>query len=177
MELGDIILQRVADRHVVGFKGEKERSVKELSPTELLRLTTADDLLQFGLIPEFVGRMPVIVSVDPLDKEMLMQILTEPKNSIIKQYQRLFSLDHVELVFSEDALQAAAEEALRFRTGARGLRTIIEGILLDVMYEIPSRRDVRRCVISADTIRNKTKPLLLTQTERPLDWQSLQKTA
>ena len=93
--LDDIILQRVADRHVVGFKGEKERSAKELSPTELLRLTTADDLLQFGLIPEFVGRMPVIVSVDPVDKQMLVQILTEPKNSIIKQYQRLFSLDHV----------------------------------------------------------------------------------
>ena len=177
MELGDIILKRVADRHVVGFKGEKERSAKELSPTELLRLTTADDLLQFGLIPEFVGRMPVIVSVDPLDKEMLMQILTEPKNSIIKQYQRLFSLDHVELVFSADALQAAAEEALRYRTGARGLRTIIETLLLDVMYEIPGRKDVSKCVITADTIRNHTKPLLLTQTEHPVDWQEAEKTA
>jgi len=106
-----------------------------------------------------------------------MQILTEPKNSIVKQYQRLFALDNVELVFEPEALAAAAEEALKYRTGARGLRTIIEGILLDVMYEIPSRRDIRRCVITAETIRNKTKPLLLTQTASPIDWHALQKTA
>ncbi len=175
--LDKIILQRVSDRRLVGFKGEKERSVQELSPTELLRLVTADDLLQFGMIPEFAGRIPVIVSVDPLDRDMLVQILTEPKNSIVKQYQRLFSLDKVELVFTDDALQAAAEEALRFKTGARGLRTIIEGILLDVMYEIPSRKDVHKCLITADTIRNRVKPLLLTQTEHPVDWQEAQKTA
>jgi ATP-dependent Clp protease ATP-binding subunit ClpX len=175
--LDKIILRRVSDRRAVGFKGEKERAVQELSPTELLRLTTADDLLQFGLIPEFVGRIPVIVSVDPLDQQMLVQVLTEPKNSIIKQYQRLFALDNVELVFTDDALQAAAAEALRYKTGARGLRTIIEEILLDVMYEIPSRRDVHKCVITAETIRNKAKPLLLTHMERPVDWQETQKTA
>ncbi len=171
------ILQRVSDRRAVGFRGEKERAAQELSSSELLQLVTGDDLLHFGMIPEFVGRIPVVVGVDPLDRGMLIQILTEPKNSIVKQYQRLFALDNVELVFAPDALEAAAEEAFKYRTGARGLRTIIEGILLDVMYEIPSRRDVRRCIITADTIRNKTKPLLLTQTERPLDWQSLQKTA
>jgi ATP-dependent Clp protease ATP-binding subunit ClpX len=175
--LDKFILQRVSDRRAVGFRGEKERAAQELSSSELLQLVTADDLLHFGMIPEFVGRIPVVVGVDPLDRGMLIQILTEPKNSIIKQYQRLFALDNVELVFAPDALEAAAEEALKYRTGARGLRSIIEGILLDVMYEIPSRRDVRRCVITADTIRNKAKPLLLTQTERPLDWQSLQKTA
>lgn len=175
--LEKIILQRVGDRRVVGFRGEKERAAQELTTVELLQLVTADDLLHFGMIPEFVGRIPIIVSVDPLDRDLLMQILTEPKNSIVKQYQRLFALDNVELVFQPEAIAAAAEQALQYRTGARGLRTIIESILLDVMYEIPSRRDVRRCVITAETIRNKTKPLLLTQTETPVDWQALPKTA
>ena len=172
--LDKIILQRVGEKRAVGFKGENARAAQELSAAELLRLVTADDLLAFGLIPEFAGRMPVIVSVDPLDEEMLVKILTEPKNSIIKQFQKLFALDNVELIFSDDALIAAAADALRFKTGARGLRTIIESVLLDVMYEIPSRRDVRKCVITADTIRNKTKPILLTQSEHPVDWQAAQ---
>jgi ATP-dependent Clp protease ATP-binding subunit ClpX len=175
--LDKIILQRVSDRRAVGFRGEKERAAQELASSELLPLVTADDLLHFGMIPEFVGRIPVVVGVDPLDRDLLVQILTEPKNSIVKQYQRLFALDNVELVFTPDALTAAAEEAIKYRTGARGLRTIIEGILLDVMYEVPSRRDVRRCVINAETIREKTKPLLLTHTELPVEWQSLPKTA
>jgi ATP-dependent Clp protease ATP-binding subunit ClpX len=128
--------------------------------------------LNFGLIPEFVGRIPIIVSVDPLDQDMLVKILTEPKNSIVKQYQRLFALDKVELVFADDALQATAAEALRYKTGARGLRTIIEETLLDVMYEIPSRHDVHKCLITADTIQNKTKPVLLTQTELPIESQA-----
>lgn len=172
--LDKMIAQRVADRHAVGFKGERARGAQDLSASELLRLVIADDLLQYGLIPEFVGRMPVVVSVDPLDEEMLVKILTEPKNSIIKQYQKLFALDKVDLVFTEDAMQAAAAQALRYKTGARGLRTIIEEVLLDVMYEIPSRRDIRKCVIHGDTIRNKTKPILLTQTELPVDWQKEQ---
>ncbi|MGB8645723.1 MAG: ATP-dependent Clp protease ATP-binding subunit ClpX [Anaerolineae bacterium] len=169
--LDQIISERVADRPMVGFMGHSQRARRELTASELMRLVTSDDLLHFGLIPEFVGRIPVVVSVDPLDQKMLVKILTEPKNAIIKQYQRLFALDKVELAFTDDALQAAAEEALRFKTGARGLRTIIEEILLDVMYEIPSRHDVRKCVISAETIRNKTRPLLLTQSESPVDWQ------
>ena len=167
--LDKIISERTADRHAVGFRGERERTAQELTPTELLRLVTADDLLSFGLIPEFVGRIPIIVSVDPLDQDILVQILTEPKNSIVKQFQRLFALDKVELVFADDALQAAAAEAMRYKTGARGLRTIIEETLLDVMYEIPSRHDVHKCVITADTIKNKTKPVLLTQTEHPIE--------
>ncbi len=169
--LDKIIEQRVSDRRSVGFRGERERSSQDLSPTELLRLCTHDDLLQFGLIPEFVGRMPVVVSVDPLDEVMLVKILSEPKNSIIRQYQKLFALDKVELVFTEDAMLAAAHQALQFKTGARGLRTIIEDVLLDVMYEIPSRKDVRKCLINGDTIRNKSKPILLTQTEHPVEWQ------
>ncbi len=169
--LDKIIADRAAERRVVGFKGESERAHRDLSASELMRLVTSDDLLKYGLIPEFVGRVPVVVTVDPLDQKMLVKILTEPKNAIIKQYQKLFALDKVDLAFTEDALEAAAEEALRYKTGARGLRTIIEEVLLDVMYEIPSRHDVRKCVISAETIRNKTRPLLLTQTELPVDWQ------
>ncbi len=172
--LDKIVAERVAKRSAVGFRAERDRSTQDLSPTELLRLVTADDLLQFGLIPEFVGRMPVLVSVDPLDQDMLVKILSEPKNSIIKQYQKLFALDHVDLVFKDDALQAAAAQALSLRTGARGLRTIIEEVLLDVMYEIPSRQDVRRCVISAETIQKKSRPILLTQAELPVDWEQEQ---
>jgi ATP-dependent Clp protease ATP-binding subunit ClpX len=154
----------------VGFKGERERAAQELSATELLKLVTADDLLEFGLIPEFVGRMPMVVNVDPLDTEMLVKILSEPRNSIIKQFQKLFELDHVELVFTDEAKRAAATEALRYKTGARGLRTIIEQVLLDVMYEIPSRRDVTKCIISEETILKRAKPTLLTSAEHPVDW-------
>ena len=169
--LDKIVSERVSDRRTAGFAGEAQRARREMSSTELMRLVTSDDLLHYGLIPEFVGRVPVIVSVDPLDEKMLVKILTEPKNAIIKQYQKLFALDRVELAFTPEALGAAAQEALRYRTGARGLRTIIEEVLLDVMYEIPSRHDVRKCVIGAETIKNKTRPLLLTQSELPIDWQ------
>jgi len=168
--LDKIVAERVVERSPLGFKGSKEREKKELSSAELLRLVIADDLLKYGLIPEFVGRLPVVVSVDPLDKEMLIRILTEPRNAIVKQYQRLFALDGVELVFTDDALEAAAERAMAYKTGARGLRTIIEDVLLDVMYEIPSRKDVRKCIITAETIRSQAGPLLLTQAEHPVDW-------
>jgi len=134
----------------------------------LLRHVTHDDLLEYGLIPELVGRLPMVVSLDPLSREDLVKILTEPKNAIMKQYQRFFAMDKVELVFTAEALEAAAEEALRHKTGARGLRTIIESTLLDVMYEIPSRRDVQKCVIEAETIRERKPPLLLTWADRPV---------
>jgi len=134
----------------------------------LLRHITHDDLLEYGLIPELVGRLPMVVSLDPLSREDLVKILTEPKNAIMKQYQRFFAMDKVELVFTAEALEAAAEEALRHKTGARGLRTIIESTLLDVMYEIPSRRDVQKCVIEAETIRERKPPLLLTWADRPV---------
>src|SRR5690349_7146077 len=123
-------------------------------------------LLKFGLIPEFVGRLPVAVSLDSLDKDALIRILTEPKNAIVKQYQKFLQLDRVELVFTSDALDAAAEGALKQRTGARGLRSIIEDVLLDVMYEIPSRADVKRVIINGDVITSHLKPLLITRTDR-----------
>ena len=136
-----------------------------------LRQIIPDDLLRYGLIPEFVGRLPVTVSVDPLDQETLVRILTEPKNAIVKQFQRLFALDDVSLEFDPEALNTAAEEALKHRTGARGLRTIIEETLLDVMYEIPSRPEIKRCVIMADTIRNTTGPELYDEYDQPLGWE------
>ncbi len=175
--LDKLIADRVAERRSVGFRAEVQRGRQELSSSELMRQVTSDDLLRFGLIPEFVGRVPIVVGVDPLDRDMLVKILTEPKNAIVKQYQKLFALDKVDLTFTDEALVAAAEEALRFKTGARGLRTIIEEVLLDVMYEIPSRHDIRKCVISGETIRRKTRPLLLTQAEMPIDWQSVGESA
>ena len=170
--LEEIVAERIGVRGRIGFPGtQAPNGKKEWSESGLLRHVSPDDLLKFGLIPEFVGRLPMAVSVDPLDKGALVRILTEPRNAIVKQFQRLFALDGVELVFTEDALVMAAEEAMKLETGARGLRTIIECTLLDVMFEIPSRRDVRKCVVSGDTIANQSQPLLMTQAERPVEWQ------
>ena len=125
-----------------------------------------DDLLKYGLIPEFVGRLPVVVPLQALDEGDLMRILTEPKNAIVKQYQKFLALDKVELQMTSDALQAAAKGAAKRKTGARGLRTIIEEVLLDVMYEIPSRTDVRKVVVTAESIEGRMKPLLLSKNEQ-----------
>src|SRR5437868_3251715 len=164
--LDNIVGQRVGSKRSMGFRSEV---LTEQDSADLLRQLTSDDLLKYGLIPEFVGRLPVVVSLEALDKQALMRILVEPRNAITKQYGKFLALDKVELVFTEDALDAAAERALRYKTGARGLRTLIEEILLDVMYEIPSRSDVRKCVISADTILQGKSPLLLTRSERVVE--------
>jgi len=134
----------------------------------ILREVVHDDLLQFGLIPEFVGRLPVVSTLDPLDVETMMSILTQPKNAVARQYQRLFGLDDVDLVFTEEAYTAIAEAAIRQRTGARGLRTVVEEILLDVMYEIPSRPDIRKCVVSAECVTRHQRPLLVTESGQVL---------
>jgi ATP-dependent Clp protease ATP-binding subunit ClpX len=177
--LDEIIARRVQGPGRMGFGAA---GVKRLDPeqmrAELLQQATSDDLMKFGLIPEFVGRLPVSVSVDPLDKAALVRILTEPRNALVKQYQRLFSLDNTELVFTPDALQAAADEAIKLKTGARGLRTILESVLLDVMYEIPSRPEVTKCVVNADTILRRSEPVLLAGGERAVHWgRELQATA
>jgi ATP-dependent Clp protease ATP-binding subunit ClpX len=138
-------------RRVAREMGEKSRLLSQIIP---------DDLLKFGMIPEFVGRVPVTVSIDPVDEEMMMRILVEPKNAIIRQYQRLFAIEEVELTFTEDAIRAAARQGLRRRIGARGLRSIIEERLLDIMYELPSREDVRRCEITAGVIMGQSMPTL-----------------
>ncbi len=132
-------------------------------PTDLLRYATQDDLVRYGFIPELVGRLPVLVVLDPLDRDSLIEVLTRPRNALIKQYQRLLSLDGVELVFTEEALHAVADEALERGSGARALRAIIERALLDVMYEVPSRRDVRRVVVDALAARAQAAPKLYDQ--------------
>lgn len=172
--LEKIVEQRLGSNKSMGFnkkdkdkdKDKGEKSVTAEKTETVLTRMIPDDLLKYGLIPEFVGRLPVEVALDTLDKEALIRILTEPKNAIIKQYQKLLQLDRVELVFTNEALDAASESALRQRTGARGLRTIIEDVLLDVMYEIPSRGDVKKVIINGETISAHTKPLLVTRSER-----------
>ena len=162
--LDKIVEQRLGSNKTMGFRSN-EVEEHAMDGTVLTKLIP-DDLLKYGLIPEFVGRLPVSVALDSLDKEALIRILTEPKNAIVKQYQKFLQLDRVELVFTLDALDAAAEDALKRRTGARGLRSIIEDVLLDVMYEIPSRADVKKVVINADVITARSKPLLVTRSER-----------
>ena len=158
-----IVGQRVGVKKTIGFRAENESPDAEDRTLSLLKQTTGDDLLKYGLIPEFIGRLPIVASVDQLDKPSLIRILTEPKNAIVKQYQKFLALDDVELVFTPEALDAAADEGLKLKSGARGLRTIIEEMLLDVMYEIPSRGDVGKCVINAETVLNKVDPLLISR--------------
>src|SRR5438046_3403587 len=161
--LDKIVEQRLGSNKTMGFRST---TTSEESDESILTKLIPDDLLKYGLIPEFVGRLPVAVSLDSLDKEALIRILTEPKNAIVKQYQKFLQLDRVELVFTNDALDAAAEGAMKQRTGARGLRSILEDVLLDVMYEIPSRADVTKVIINADVITAHNKPLLETRSNR-----------
>ncbi len=154
----------------LGFHAEPvSREAAEQERAEILRHVTHDDLLQFGLIPEFVGRLPVVSTLDPLDIDMMVAILTQPKNAVARQFQRLFNLDDCELVITEEAQRAIATRALSQKTGARGLRTVLEDILLDVMYDIPSRKDVKKCVISAETVLSGQAPLLLTESGHTVD--------
>jgi ATP-dependent Clp protease ATP-binding subunit ClpX len=169
--MDEIIAERIGVKGQVGFAAGREGRRHEMTPAQLLREITPDDMMSFGLIPELVGRLPVSVSVEPLDKEAMIAILTEPKNALARQFTRMLELDGVELIFTDDALEAVAEEAMGRKTGARGLRTIIEETLLEVMYEIPSRTDVVRCIVNGETIRRRTRPLLLTQSGRPLSWE------
>ena len=124
-----------------------------------------EDLLKFGLIPEFVGRLPVIGGVSNLDRDALVRILVEPKNALVKQYRRVFELDNVELEFTDDALEAVAEQALLRGTGARGLRAILEEVLLEVMYDLPSRTDVGKCVIDRSVVLDRVNPTLVPKAE------------
>ncbi len=155
----------VARRTGIGARGIGfgSRKASEADRARILRHVTHDDLLRYGLIPEFVGRLPVVSVLDPLDLDTMVSILTKPKNAVARQFQRLFAMDDTELVFTDDALTAIAEEAIKQRTGARGLRTVVEEILLDVMYDAPSNPDIRKCVVSADTVRNRRRPLLVAE--------------
>ncbi len=150
------------DRRGLGFTANLDRKSGQERIDELMKHVEHDDLLAYGLIPEFVGRLPLVVGLESLSKETLIRILQEPKNAVMRQFQRFFSLDDVDLVFTPDALECIADEALHHKAGARGLRTVLEDTLLDVMYEVPSRGDVQKCIVSAETIRMRQRPLLVT---------------
>jgi ATP-dependent Clp protease ATP-binding subunit ClpX len=157
----DKIIARRIGKNAVGF-GADIRAKHDVEASELLADVMPEDLLNFGLIPEFIGRLPVVSAVHQLRREDLVQILEEPKNALTKQYQRFFGYDNIELVFTDDAMWEIADHALARATGARGLRSIIEGALLDVMFELPSRRDVTKCVITKETISQGIRPTLVT---------------
>ncbi|MCL6449036.1 MAG: ATP-dependent Clp protease ATP-binding subunit ClpX [Armatimonadetes bacterium] len=154
------IIQNRIGKKGIGF-GAELKPKREQKIGEILKYIMPEDLLKYGLIPEFVGRLPIIVTLDALEEEALIRILTEPRNALVKQYQKLFELDGVDLEFQPEALKCIAQEALRRNTGARGLRAILEEIMLEVMYEIPSREDIARCIITKDTILKREKPLMV----------------
>lgn len=155
------IIKARTDEKTLGFGAEIKKK-EELRAENSLENVMPEDLMKFGLIPEFAGRLPVVVTLDPLDQEALVRILKEPKNALVKQYQHFLRMDEVELEFEKEALEAIAAEALRRETGARGLRAIIESIMRDVMYEIPSRTDIVKCVVTGDSVKNHTTPKLVT---------------
>ena len=159
------IIQNRVGKKGIGFGAEVSgRDNKKMG--DILRQILPQDLLRYGLIPEFVGRIPVIATLDALDHEALVRILTEPRNALVKQYQKMFELDDVSVEFKEGSLQAIAEEAIKRSTGARGLRAIMEEVLLDVMFELPSRDDIGRCIITREVILKREKPILVTRDTR-----------
>ncbi len=156
----DKIIEKRLGQRTVGFMSETITN-KERKVGEVLSLVEPGDLIKYGLIPEFVGRMPVIAALDELDQPALIKILTEPKNALMKQYQKLLSFDNVRLKFTEGALSAISKKAIKRKTGARGLRSILEEIMLDVMYEIPSQKGIRECLVTEETVAKKEKPILV----------------
>jgi len=162
------IIQDRIGKKTMGF-GAKIQSSREKDVGDILKKILPQDLLKFGLIPEFVGRLPIIVTLHSLDKNALMQILTEPKNALVKQYQKLFELDDTILEFEEGALEAIAEKAILRNTCARGLRAILEEIMLDVMFEIPSSTNIEKCIIKRETVENNSQPeLIINENRKPL---------
>lgn len=155
----EIINNRVGKKSI-GFGADTTENIKK-KPGELLNELLPEDLLKFGMIPEFIGRLPVMVTLEELDEAALIEILTKPKNALIKQYQSLLDMDDVDLEFEDEALHVIAEKAIERKSGARGLRGIIEESMLDIMYEIPSRTDIERVIITKDTIENKSEPILV----------------
>ena len=159
MGLEDVVERRIGDKKLGFGIDVRGRTQKKLS--ELLKEIQTEDLIKFGLIPEFIGRLPVITSLDELDDHALVKILTEPRNALVKQYQRLFEFEKVKLQFTSGSLEAIAREAIRRKSGARGLRAILESVMLDVMYDIPSQEGVREVLVSEDVIVKRAKPVLV----------------
>ena len=168
--LDSIIEARIGKKRV-GFTFDivdgEDSSIGDTNPDDIFGYVMPEDMLKFGMIPEFVGRLPVFTSVTRLDQEALVQVLTEPRNALVKQYGRLFELDGVELEFSDEALEEIANQALLRGTGARGLRAILEEVLLNVMYDVPSRSDVARVVVTGDTVRDNVLPTLVPREVEP----------
>ena len=159
------IIEARSGKMSLGFNADKDSIKKSTEPAAVYSKVLPEDLLKFGLIPEFIGRLPVIAAVNKLDKDALVSILTEPRNALTKQYERLFEIDGVELEFTDDACEAMAELALVRDTGARGLRSIIEDVLEHVMYDVPSRDDVARVIVTEETVSSKAAPTLITHEE------------
>ena len=157
--LESIISSRTGKKNM-GF-GADIKTKDEISLTDTFKKVLPEDLMKFGLIPEFAGRLPVVVTLEALDKAALIKILQEPKNALVKQYQHFLAMDNVELEFEPEALDAIAEEALKRSAGARGLRAIIEAVMRNVMYDVPSRSDVVKCIVTADSIRNHAEPKMI----------------
>ncbi len=158
------IVEKRIGRNVIGFSADS-KAKKDRKIGELLTLVQPEDLVRFGMIPEFSGRVPIIATLHDLDKEDLVRVLIEPKNALIRQYQKLFELEKVKLTFSDDAIVAVAGKAVKQGTGARGLRSILEDVMLDVMFDLPSRKDVSECVITTGVIENDEEPLLVYKQE------------
>jgi len=155
------IIKRRLGQKVIGFGSDQKK--EDIEDKDLLVKVLPEDLLRFGLIPEFIGRLPVTASLNQLDEDALVEILTKPKNALVKQYQKMLELDDVELEFEDDALVEIAKLAIERKTGARGLRSIIEGIMLDVMFDLPSREDIVKCIITKDTVLQVSPPQLVLE--------------
>jgi len=161
--LDKVIESRLGER-TIGFSG-RVTSATEKDLSEVLRNVETEDLVRFGLIPEFLGRLPITSTLDELSQESLIKILTEPKNALVKQYQKLFEIEGVNLRFTDSALSTIAEVAMKRKSGARGLRSILEKSMMDIMYELPSQTGIKECVINEEVIRNKEEPILLYEHE------------
>ena len=170
----DKVIERRIGHKGIGF-GANVRSRKKVDTGELFEQVLPEDLVEYGLIPEFVGRLPVITVIHQLTRDDLVRILTEPRNALVRQFQRFFEFDGIELVFADDSLEAIADKALERETGARGLRSILEEILLDVQFELPSRPDVKKCVVTRETVEKGLKPTLVTEATPPRTQRSTQR--
>jgi len=158
------IVERRFGETKLGFNAEV-RSKKDRNLSQLMEDVRAEDLLKFGLIPEFIGRLPVLATLGELDEEALVNILSQPKNALVKQYCKLFEFENVELSFTDEALKAIAKEALERKSGARGLRAIMEDVMLDIMYDIPSQDSIREVIINEDCVKKRERPLVVYEKE------------
>jgi ATP-dependent Clp protease ATP-binding subunit ClpX len=164
--LEEIVEQRLNNKRGMGFQYEQAAAEEQPDAPNILLNLIPDDLLSYGFIPEFVGRVPVVAALNKLDKATMLRILTEPRNALIKQYQKMLSLDRVDLEVTQDALEAIVDRAMATRTGARALRTVVEEVLLEVMFEVPSQEHIGRCIINAEVVQKRGHPVLMPRTEQ-----------